>query len=82
MRCLVDENLPFSLIKLLRASQCEVLDVSAGHLRGSSDENLWKLAASENRVLITKDLDFPLPHIHPYPAGLVLIRVPDIWTGE
>ncbi|MFI5304890.1 MAG: DUF5615 family PIN-like protein [Nitrospiria bacterium] len=59
MRCLVDENLPFSLIKLLRASQCEVLDVAAGQLRGSSDENLWKLAAAEKRVLITKDLDFP-----------------------
>jgi predicted nuclease of predicted toxin-antitoxin system len=78
MRCLVDENLSFSLIKLLRASQCEVLDVAAGQLRGSSDERLWKLAAAEKRVLIAKDLDFPLPYIYPYPTDLVLIRVPDI----
>lgn len=82
MRFLVDENLPYSLIRLLRKSGHGVLDVAAGSHRGSPDELLWKLAAREERILVTKDLDFPFPQIRPYPLGLVLIRVPDIFTGD
>jgi len=82
MRFLVDENLPFSLVHLLQESKHDTLDVAASPLRGSSDEQLWKLAAREERVLLTRDLDFPLPHIRPYPPGLVLIRVPYTFTGE
>ena len=82
MRFLVDENLPFSLIQLLQESGHNVFDVAASPLRSCPDEQLWKLAAREQRILVTKDLDFPLPQIRPYPLGLVLIRVPDTFTGE
>lgn len=82
MRFLVDENLPFSLIRLLQDSGHDVLDIAASPLRGSADENLWRSAAREKRILITKDLDFPLPRSRPYPPGLILIRVPDIFTGD
>lgn len=82
MRFLVDENLPFSLVQLLQESGHDIFDVVASPLRGSPDEQLWKLAAREQRILVTKDLDFPLPQIRPYPPGLVLIRVPDTFTGE
>ncbi|MBI1821520.1 MAG: DUF5615 family PIN-like protein [Nitrospirae bacterium] len=82
MRFLVDENLPFSLTQLLREFNHDVFDVADSSLRGSPDERLWKLSARESRVIITKDLDFPFPHISPYPPGLILIRVPDFFTGE
>ena len=82
MRFLVDENLPFSLIRLLRDAGHDTFDVAASPLRSSPDERLWMLAARERRILITKDLDFPFPHIRPYPPGLILIRVPDTFTGE
>ena len=82
MRFLIDENLPFSLVQLLQSSGHDIVDVAASPVRGASDEQLWKLAAREQRVLITKDLDFPFPHIRPYPPGLILIRVPDTFTGD
>ena len=82
MRFLIDENLPASLSRLLQETGHDILEVAASPLRGSSDEQLWKLAAIEQRILITKDLDFPLPQIRPYPLGLVLIRVPDTFTGK
>ncbi|MBI3609766.1 MAG: DUF5615 family PIN-like protein [Nitrospirae bacterium] len=82
MHFLVDENLPFSLIGLLRDAGHDTFDVAASTLRSSPDELLWMLAARERRILITKDLDFPFPQIRPYPSGLILIRVPDTFTGE
>ncbi|MFQ5779178.1 MAG: DUF5615 family PIN-like protein [Nitrospiria bacterium] len=82
MRFLVDENLPFSLVRYLQESGHDVFDVAASPLRGSPDKHLWKKSAQEKRILISKDLDFPFPHIHPYPAGLILIRVPDTFTGK
>jgi predicted nuclease of predicted toxin-antitoxin system len=63
MRFLVDENLPLSLIRFLQESGHNVFDVAGSSLRGSPDQRLWKLAAREKRVLITKDLDFPFPQI-------------------
>lgn len=82
MRFLVDENLPLSLIEYLRNLDHDVLDVAASRYRGEPDEALWKLAAKDLRILITKDLGFPFPEIHPYPLGLILIRVPDTFTGQ
>lgn len=97
MRFLVDENLPFSLIHLLQASNHDVVDIAASALRGftgrpsletcapqigSNVSSPRQGAADEHRILITKDLDFPLPNIRPYPSGLILIRVPDTFTGE
>ncbi|MBI5198048.1 MAG: DUF5615 family PIN-like protein [Nitrospirae bacterium] len=82
MRFLVDENLPFSLIEFLRESGHDVFDVAGTPLRGSSDKQLWKLSARERRILVSKDLDFPLPQIRPFPSGLILIRVPDTFTGK
>jgi len=82
MRFLVDENLPFTLIQALQKSGHDVLDIAGSRLRGASDERLWRRAATENRILISKDLDFPLWALHPYPLGLILVRVPDTFSGR
>ena len=82
VRFLVDENLPLSLVRFLRESGHHVLDVAASPIRGSSDEQLWKRAAREEHILVTRDLDFPFPKIRPYPSGLIIVRVPDTFTGE
>ena len=68
MRFLIDENLPYSLIRSLQESGHDVFDTAASPLQGSPDERLWKFAAREKRVLVTKDLDFPFPQISPLPA--------------
>lgn len=82
MRFLIDENLPYGLVKILRDLNHEVLDVAQSELRGAPDEALWKFAAQQPMGLVTRDLDFPLFGLHPYPMGLVLFRVPDTFPAR
>lgn len=51
-----------------------MLDVAASPLRGAVDATLWRLAEQEARVLVTRDLDFPLPFHLGVPAGVILLR--------
>lgn len=76
MRFLVDENLPFGIVEHLLSLNHDVLDVAASNLRGSSDKVLWAKAAKESRIIITRDLDFPIIGVKPKPFGLILIRIP------
>lgn len=76
MRFLVDENLPFGIVEHLKSLNHDVFDVAASDLRGSSDKILWSKAAAEKRIIITRDLDFPMPKMRPAPFGVILIRVP------
>jgi predicted nuclease of predicted toxin-antitoxin system len=79
MRFLVDENLPSNIADLLRVLGHDTMHVSETHLRGASDRVVWRFAADEGRILVTRDLDFPLPDT-PKPPGLILLRVPDSFT--
>ncbi len=76
MRFLVDENLPADVADILRRDGHDVLHVSLSNHRGASDQELWRLAANEGRIVVTRDLDFPLPEV-PKPPGLILLRIPD-----
>lgn len=76
MRFLVDENLPFKIIEYLRSINHDVFDVAASDFRGFSDKILWSKAAAEKRIIITRDLDYPIPRLRPSPFGVILIRVP------
>lgn len=76
MRFLVDENLPFEIIEYLQSINHDVFDVAASDIRGSSDKVLWSKAAEEKRIIITRDLDYPIPRLKPAPFGVIIIRVP------
>jgi predicted nuclease of predicted toxin-antitoxin system len=76
MRFLVDENLPKSLARVLLERGHDAVHATDIGLSGAKDEAVWERAASENRVLVTRDLDFPLTAI-PRPSGLVLMRLPN-----
>jgi predicted nuclease of predicted toxin-antitoxin system len=79
MRFLVDENLPVDVAQLLQHEGHAVLYLAQSGYRGSTDAEAWSLAAREERIVITRDLDFPMPDL-PRPPGLVLLRVPDAFT--
>ena len=79
MRFLVDENLPVEVADVLRRGDHDVLHVSQSSHRGASDQQLWRLAANEGRIIVTRDLDFPLSDL-PRPLGLILLRVPETST--
>jgi predicted nuclease of predicted toxin-antitoxin system len=76
LRFLVDENLPAEVAALLRAPGHDVLEVAASTHRSSADAAIWQLAIDESRILVTRDLDFPLPRAKDRPPGLVIVRGP------
>ncbi|OGS21119.1 MAG: hypothetical protein A2252_05660 [Elusimicrobia bacterium RIFOXYA2_FULL_39_19] len=80
MHFLIDENLPHSLTKLLRKHAYKATNLAEAGLRGRADIDLWKLAHEKKQILVTRDLDFPLPLSKIAPAGLILIRVPDTYN--
>ena len=79
MRFLVDENLPVDVSDLLRREGHDVFHLAHTDRRGAADEEVWGLAAREQRIIITRDLDFPMRE-SPRPPGLILVRVPDTFT--
>lgn len=81
MRFLVDENLPSVVSELLERQGHNVLHLSKSSHRGANDAEVWQLAVREERIIVTRDLDFPLP-VTPRPPGLVLLRLPDTFTKE
>jgi len=57
-RFLVDEDLPRSLARDLRAAGLDAQDVRDVGYRGRPDRDAIELAVSEGRVLLTADLGF------------------------
>ncbi|MFI5346662.1 MAG: DUF5615 family PIN-like protein [Elusimicrobiota bacterium] len=77
MKFLVDENLPSSLSALIRSSGHHAVAVVETARRGLSDVDIWDWAARESAVLVTLDLDFPLPGRRPAPWAVILLRSAD-----
>lgn len=57
-RFLADENVHPDVTVELREMGHDVLDIREAGLRGSTDAELLRIAAAENRVVITHDRDF------------------------
>ena len=77
MRFKVDENLPVEIAEELEAAGHDTLTVSAQHMQGEPDSSLAGVCQTENRVLVTLDLDFADIRTYPpedYP-GLIVLRV-------
>lgn len=79
MRLKLDENLPPSLARALRALGHDADTVLDENLGGHDDPSVWRAAQATGRVLVTLDLDFSdvrvfAPGTH---AGLVLVRLSD-----
>ena len=77
MRFLLDESADGRLRSLLIDRGHDVETIARHHRIGISDEEVLAIAQRENRILITKDLDFGhlvfwhrLPH-----AGVILFRL-------
>lgn len=81
MRFLVDENLPIDVGQILAAAGHGAVHVNEIGMRGASDREVWANGANNDRVLISRDLDFPMREL-PKPPGLILLRLPDFYTRE
>jgi len=58
MRLKLDENIDARLAGLLQASGHDALTVREQNLHGTDDVDLYHICSSENRALVTLDLDF------------------------
>jgi len=77
MKIKLDENLPLELMGLLSSHGHDVDTVPGEKLAGRDDSTIFSAAVSDERLLMTLDLDFSdvrkfRPGTHP---GLVLIRL-------
>jgi len=82
MRWLIDEGLPKAVVDWLIEQGNDVLDVAASPLRGAEDDQLWKIAGKQGRLLMTRDVGFMLPEVGPRPLGVVLLRMPDTYKAH
>ncbi len=76
-RYLANENFPRAIVKLLREEGNDVMH-AAEVLVGAPDEELLRIAVSEDRVLLTFDRDFGelvFHQQHPAASGIVLFRL-------
>jgi predicted nuclease of predicted toxin-antitoxin system len=79
MRLKLDENIDARLAGLLHASGHDAITVREQDLHGTDDIDLYHICRSENRALVTLDLDFS--NILRYPPentpGIIVLRGPD-----
>src|SRR5450759_4521488 len=80
MKIKLDENLPVRAAQRLREMGHDVETVLEEGLGGQADAAIWQAAQSEERFLITQDLDFSdmrqfAPGTH---FGILLVRLDDL----
>jgi predicted nuclease of predicted toxin-antitoxin system len=78
MRFKLDENLGKSIQQIFQEAGHDVQTVLDEKMRGCSDQTVYEACCSENRCLVTLDLDFA--NILRFPpektAGIVVFRIP------
>ena len=82
MRWLIDEGMPKRLVQWLRDQGHDVLDVADSDLRGSSDGVLWRVAAEQQRLIVTRDIGFVPAQSPPLPVGAIVVRAPHWFEAE
>ena len=58
MKILVDENIPLMTVAELRSMGHDVRDIRRTRLEGLDDAELWNMANTERRILVTTDKGF------------------------
>ena len=74
MRILVDENIPNITVRELRALGHDVLDIRGTERQGMFDDELWPLAQTEQRMLVTTDKGFS-EHRDEQHCGILVVRL-------
>ncbi len=74
MKILVDENIPATTVTELREQGYDVLDIRGTADQGMNDQDLWRKALQEQRLLITTDKGFT-EHRDEQHYGLLIIRL-------
>lgn len=77
MKFKIDENLPIEVAELLQKEGYKCKTVQEQSLKGSTDSRIISVCRSEERVIVTLDMDFS--DIRSYPpeqySGIVVLRL-------
>ncbi|RIK50647.1 MAG: hypothetical protein DCC59_13040 [Chloroflexi bacterium] len=79
LRFITDEDVPRSTARVLRDAGFDAVDVRNVGLQGKSDDEVFRYAQEENRLIVTCDmgfsniLNFPPSENH----GILVVRIPD-----
>lgn len=84
MRIKVDENLPLSLVEILKDAGHDADHVVTEGLTGRDDLAVWAAAQVEDRFLITQDIRFANTHIAAVGThcGVLLVRMRNAASSE
>jgi predicted nuclease of predicted toxin-antitoxin system len=76
MKLLLDENLSWRLVKLLKEAFSEVIHVKeTGLKKPATDAEIWKYAKSNDFVILTNDEDFDLIlQQRGFPPKIILLK--------
>ena len=74
MKIFVDENIPNVIVLELQTMGHDVLDIRGTPQQGMLDDELWALAQSEQRLLVTTDKGFTA-HREEDHWGILVIRL-------
>ena len=78
MRVLVDEHIPLVTVRALRTMGHDVRDIRGTAHEGLPDDELWAMAQSEERLLVTTDRGFTHHRTESHHGLLiVLLRQPN-----
>lgn len=58
MKILLDQNLPRSAVRVFERLGIDAVHVGSVKLTGRPDQEVWRFAAENDRVIVTKDSDF------------------------
>jgi predicted nuclease of predicted toxin-antitoxin system len=85
LKFIIDEDMPRSTARVLKARGYEVLDVRDYGLRGKNDEEVFRFAQKEKAIILTGDLGFGNLLRFPFGthSGIVIVHFPnEISTSE
>ena len=82
MKLLLDENLSPRLMEDLRDRYPDVVHVRDVGLASANDDDVWKFAASNARMIVTKDADFNQRAFLIGPPKVIWLRVGNATTSE
>lgn len=74
MKIFIDENIPLSTVNELKRIGHDVLDIRGTELEGSTDDEIWQLAQSQKRLLITTDVGFISKQYEKH-HGIIIVRL-------
>lgn len=84
MKFFIDENLPLSIVDLLKSRGFNAEHVRTSGLSGATDKEIAEYAKKQKAILVTKDLEFGSLILYPENShyGLLILRLPNHFTAK